>query len=85
MTQTVDRPVKRPTFEGLSLRRKLVDNTATVLVTASVLVALVPLAWVLWATVSKGISVVTSVDWWWKSQAGITAFEAGGGAYHAIV
>ncbi|HOW95922.1 MAG TPA: phosphate ABC transporter permease PstA, partial [Mycolicibacterium fallax] len=34
---------------------------------------------------SKGSSVVTSVDWWWKSQAVITAFEAGGGAYHAIV
>lgn len=85
MTHTMDRPVKQPTFQGLSLRRKLADNTATVLVTASVLVAIVPLVWVLWATVSKGIGVVTSKTWWWNSQAGMTAFEAGGGAYHAIV
>ncbi|MCV7194078.1 phosphate ABC transporter permease PstA [Mycolicibacterium brumae] len=85
MTNTMDTPIKEPTFPGLSPRRKFADKTATVLVTASVAVAIVPLVWVLWATVSKGIGAVTSADWWWRSQAGMTAFEAGGGAYHAIV
>ena len=82
---TLDRPVKVPTFGGLNLRRKIVNNAATALVTLSVLVAMVPLVWVLYSTVTKGISVITSSTWWFNSQAGMTAFAPGGGAYHAIV
>ena len=82
---TLDQPVKAPTFQGVSARRKLTDNLATVLVTASVVVALVPLVWVLYTVVAKGIGAVTSSTWWTNSQAGMTAFAAGGGAYHAIV
>ncbi|GFG54258.1 phosphate ABC transporter, permease protein PstA [Mycolicibacterium agri] len=85
MTATLDRPVKAPTFQKLSLRRRVLDNVATVLVTLSVLIALIPLLWVLYTVVTKGIGVVTSVTWWWNSQAGMTAFQPGGGAYHAIV
>jgi len=85
MTATLDRPVKAPTFQKLSLRRRFVDNVATVLVTVSVLIALIPLLWVLYTVVAKGIGVVTSATWWWNSQAGMTAFQPGGGAYHAIV
>ncbi len=85
MTSTMDRPVKAPTFEGLSLRRKLADRTATVLVTLSVVVALVPLVWVLYSVIGKGVGIVTSRTWWLNSQAGMTAFAPGGGAYHAIV
>lgn len=82
---TLDRPVKAPTFEGVGLRRKVADKTATVLVTASVLIALVPLLWVLYSVITKGISVVTSATWWLNSQASMTAFAPGGGAYHAII
>ena len=82
---TMDRPVKAPTFQGLSLRRKVTDRLATVLVTASVVVALVPLLWVLYTVVAKGFGAITSSTWWLNSQAGMTAFAAGGGAYHAIV
>src|SRR3954467_3524282 len=85
MTATLDQPVKAPTFQKLSLRRKVVDNIATVLVTLSVVIALVPLLWVLYTVIVKGIGVVTSSTWWFNSQAGMTAFQAGGGAYHAIV
>ena len=85
MTTALDRPVKAPTFDGLSLRRKVTDKTATVLVTLSVVVALVPLVWVLYSVITKGIEVVTSSSWWFNSQAGMTAFAPGGGAYHAIV
>ena len=84
-SRTLDRPLKAPVFEGLSLRRKVVDKTATVLVTLSVLVALVPLVWVLYSVISKGLGAVTSSTWWFNSQSGMTAFAAGGGAYHAIV
>ncbi len=85
MTATLDQPVKAPTFQKLSLRRKAADNVATVLVTLSVVIAVVPLLWVLYTVVVKGIGAVTSSTWWFNSQAGMTAFQAGGGAYHAIV
>lgn len=85
VTSTLDRPVKVSNFQGVSLRRKLTNNVATVLVTASVLLALVPLLWVLYSVITKGIGVVINSEWWGHSQAGMTAFMAGGGVYHALV
>jgi phosphate transport system permease protein len=85
MTSTLDKPVKALTFQGVSTRRKLTNNLATVLVSGSVLVALVPLIWVLYSVISKGIGVVLDSTWWMHSQSGMTAFAAGGGVYHALV
>src|SRR5579875_1392019 len=85
MTSILDRPVKARTFAGTSLRRRVGDNVATVLVTLSMAVALVPLLWVLYSVVAKGFRAITSTVWWTHSQAGMTAFVTGGGAYHAIV
>jgi phosphate transport system permease protein len=85
MTSVLDRPLKARTFVGVSLRRRSVDIVAAVLVTLCVLVALVPLVWVLYAVVGKGFHAVRSSVWWTHSQADMTAFVAGGGAYHAIV
>ena len=58
---------------------------ATVLVTVCFLVAIVPLAWILWTVVTKGVHLLLDVHWWLNSQKGITARHQGGGAYHAIV
>ena len=44
----------------------------------------VPLGWVLWMVISKGISAIASPDWWQKSQKGILPDQFGGGVYHAI-
>ena len=55
---TLDQPVKVPTFQGVSARRKFSNNLATVLVTASVVIALVPLVWVLYTVVAKGIGII---------------------------
>lgn len=85
MTSTLERPVKAPVFQGVSLRRKLTNHLATVLVTLSLLVALVPLAWVLYSVVVRGWAALSSPVWFTNSQAGMTTFTAGGGAYHAIV
>src|SRR5215212_6000075 len=85
MTSTLDRPVKATTFQGVSLRRKVTNNLATVLVTSSVFIALVPLLWVLYSVITKGIKAITSPIWFTNSQAGMTAFAAGGGVYHAII
>ncbi|MGJ6122101.1 phosphate ABC transporter permease PstA [Mycolicibacterium sp. Y3] len=85
MTSTLEKPVKAPAFQGVSARRKVTNNVATVLVTGSVLVALVPLVWVLYSVIVKGFNAITAPTWFTNSQAGMTTFSAGGGVYHAIV
>jgi phosphate transport system permease protein len=85
VTSILERPVKTRRFGGTSLRRRAANNLATVLVTSSMVVALVPLLWVLLSVVIKGFHAVSSWVWWTHSQAGMTAFVTGGGAYHALV
>jgi phosphate transport system permease protein len=68
----------------VSARRLLVDRLATLLVHAAFLLALVPLVWILWTVLSKGIGLVLQSQWWTNSQAGVSPRRAGGGAYHAI-
>lgn len=58
---------------------------AAVLVTLAALIAIVPLVWVLFTVVSKGLHLILEPDWWLQSQRGITPRREGGGAYHAIV
>lgn len=85
MTTTLQTPVKSATFKPISAKRKLTNSAATFLVTLSVLVAIVPLVWVLYSVISKGATIVLDSTWWANSQAGMTAFAAGGGLYHALV
>jgi phosphate transport system permease protein len=65
--------------------RKIKNHLATVLVTGSFLVALVPLVWLLWTVVSKGIHAITRTGWFSRSQRNLTFTDPGGGAYHAIL
>ena len=85
MTSILDRPLKARTFPGLGRRRRVANNVAAVLVSLSMVIALTPLLWVLYSVVAQGFKAITSTAWWTHSQAGTTAFVAGGGAYHAIV
>ncbi|MDH6285345.1 phosphate ABC transporter permease PstA [Rhodococcus opacus] len=85
MTATLDKPVKAPTFQGVGVRRRITDLTATVLVTLAVLVALIPLVWVLVTAVIKGIPALTSATWFTHSLSGLTSSAAGGGIYHALI
>lgn len=76
-----------PDISSLQMSRgRQVRNTiATTLMTASFLVALVPLVWVLYTVISKGAGLLVQPEWWTNSQRGITARNEGGGAYHAII
>ena len=85
MTSMLDRPLKARRFTGVSRRRRAADVVATVLVTLSVAVALGPLIWLLYSVVAKGFGTIKSTVWWTHSQADMTSFMTGGGAYHAIV
>lgn len=84
-TTTMDRPVKAPTFQGVSGRRRTTDLVVKVLVTASVLLALVPLIWVLFTVIQKGFNAITSPTWFTNSLNGLTASATGGGIYHALI
>jgi phosphate transport system permease protein len=65
--------------------RKVKNNVVTGLVWLAFGVALVPLVWLLWTVLSKGLHVVLDASWWTGDQAGISADKQGGGALAAIV
>ncbi|SDP46218.1 phosphate ABC transporter membrane protein 2, PhoT family [Pedococcus dokdonensis] len=64
--------------------RELKDQLARIVMWLAFLLALVPLIWILWTVVSKGIHLVVEAEWWTNSQKGITSRREGGGAVHAI-
>jgi phosphate transport system permease protein len=82
----------RPDYDGKVLdltgksgARAARNTIATVLITLCFLIALIPLAWILWTVISKGYHLLLDANWWSQSQRGITSRREGGGAYHAIV
>ena len=85
LTSALDRPVKARKLGRTSLRRQVANKVATMLVTFSIVVVLVPLVWLMYSVVAQGFRAVTSSVWWTHSQAELTPFTPGGGAYHAIV
>jgi phosphate transport system permease protein len=60
------------------------NGIATGLVTLAFLLAVVPLVWVIYTVLAKGISVVVHSNWWLQSLNGLLARQQGGGVYHAI-
>lgn len=65
--------------------RKVKNNVATVLVTLAFGVALVPLVWLLWTVVSKGLHAMTRNGWFTEDTGTRTFRDPGGGALHAII
>ncbi|WP_088318514.1 phosphate ABC transporter permease PstA [Kineosporia sp. R_H_3] len=72
-------------LSGLSRGRSVTNSVMTVVVYAAFLLALVPLAWILWTVLSRGYTLLLDQNWWLTSQRGITPRRVGGGAYHAIL
>lgn len=70
---------------GLPSKRRTADRMATICVWAAVAIALIPLVWVLWEVVSRGLPTILDAGWWQYSQRGIRLHDFGGGAMHAIV
>jgi phosphate transport system permease protein len=68
----------------VSGRRRLVNALACTLVTAAVVVALVPLVAVLGYVIARGSSVV-SLDFLTHSMKGVGPLDANGGLYHAML
>ncbi|MCB0917971.1 MAG: phosphate ABC transporter permease PstA [Actinobacteria bacterium] len=71
-------------FAPLSGARKFRNQLVRVLVYLAFIIAIIPLAWVLFTVVTKGIGLVLSLDWWTESQRNIGPRDYGGGAGAAI-
>ncbi|EGD53619.1 phosphate ABC transporter permease PstA [Gordonia neofelifaecis] len=62
----------------LTPRRNITDKVVRVAVTAAVVLAVIPLGWLVYTLIAKGIGPVLDIDWWTRS-------ERYGGAANAIV
>jgi phosphate transport system permease protein len=72
-------------FRRPSGPRTIRNALATGYVVLATALAIIPLVWVLYTVITKGIRLVLTSTWWLQSQRGITPRREGGGAYHAIV
>jgi phosphate transport system permease protein len=64
--------------------RAIKDVVARIVMYGSFVLAMVPLVWILYTVVSKGISLLLQSTWWTNSQRNINSTDVGGGAIHAI-
>lgn len=78
-------PTGESAFTPISGSRQTTDKISTVFIYLAMVLALVPLAWVLWEVVSRGLPIILNADWWAKSQLGVTVGADAGGAAHAII
>ncbi|GAC57950.1 phosphate ABC transporter permease protein [Gordonia hirsuta DSM 44140 = NBRC 16056] len=67
-----------PVLRTASPRRRIVDAAVRIAVVAAVVLAVLPLGWLVWTLVSRGIGPILDPGWW-------TASERYGGAANAIV
>ncbi|MDK8767352.1 phosphate ABC transporter permease PstA [Corynebacterium freneyi] len=72
-------------FTPIKNSRKLGDKFATVIIYASMALALIPLGWVLFEVITRGFPMITSASWWTTSQLGVTVGSESGGVAHAII
>ncbi|HEY9494533.1 MAG TPA: phosphate ABC transporter permease PstA [Intrasporangium sp.] len=64
--------------------RSIKDVLARVIMWGAFFVAVVPLVWILWTVISRGLHMVTTSAWWTTNQRNINSDDFGGGARHAI-
>ncbi|MEU5691365.1 phosphate ABC transporter permease PstA [Actinosynnema sp. NPDC020468] len=83
-TADLNRLATPPTFQSVSGARKFKNGFATFLVGLAFAIAVVPLVWVLYTVIQRGLPVVLDADWWQKSLSGLLSRQKGGGVYHAI-
>ena len=82
--QPVEAQAKPSAFHHISLRRRIQNNVATAAFSASFVLAMVPLVWLLWVVTARGWRAVIHSDWWTHSLRGLLPEQLGGGIYHAL-
>ena len=76
---------KTSAFLQISARRKVTDNIAKYLIYFCMGLAVIPLIFVLWELISKGLPPVLNAEWWTDDMLGTRYAQEGGGAIHAII
>lgn len=84
IAEALESPVKGPTFHPISTSRKIKNKAASILFATSFVIAMVPLAWLLYTVVERGVGAIVSPSWWNRSLAGVLPDQMAGGVYHAI-
>ena len=64
--------------------RAVKDAVARVVMWGAFGVVLMPLVWILYTVVSRGVHLLLSSTWWTNNQRNINSGDVGGGARHAI-
>ncbi|MCS4489914.1 MULTISPECIES: phosphate ABC transporter permease PstA [unclassified Corynebacterium] len=72
-------------FTEIKGSRKFADKVATTVIYTSMVLALIPLMWVLFELIVRGTPSLLSTQWWTRSQMGVTLGSASGGVAHAII
>lgn len=85
MTATLTRSPASGVYAKVSGLRRAKNAGAAAFVSVSFVIALVPLVWLLWTVVGKGLHVILDSSWWTSTQRNVTFSDQGGGALHAIV
>jgi phosphate transport system permease protein len=71
-------------FADVNRRRRFKDRLVRVLAFLAFLLAIIPLTWVLWTVISRGIALVIQPEWWTTSMRNVGPNDFGGGAAAAI-
>lgn len=71
-------------FTPIASSRHTKNTVMNALMWTAMVVALIPLLWLLVTVVSRGWDAVTTVEWWTTDMVGVRATREGGGALHAI-
>lgn len=81
----VDQLAATPAFQHLGWGRRLRNNLATSVFTISFVIAVIPLLWVLYTLLERGLVPMLAADWWSHSFNGLLPNDFGGGIYHALM
>ena len=75
---------KQSPFTDIASGRKTLNSFMGALMWLCMILALIPLLWLLFTVIMRGAPAVFSVDWWTSDMVGVRMSKAGGGALHAI-
>ncbi len=84
-TADLEQPAAPPAFQRISVARKLKNHAATTVFIAAFVIAVIPLLWVLYTLLERGLQPLLSATWWNHSFNGLLPTEFGGGIYHALM
>ncbi|WP_297851290.1 phosphate ABC transporter permease PstA [uncultured Corynebacterium sp.] len=77
-------PVGGSPFTDIASSRKTTNSIMGGLMWFAMLLALIPLLWLLATLVIRGYEAILNPDWWTDDMVGVRARREGGGALHAI-